>query len=80
MVARNTYDIVFMDCHMPEMDGFQAARKIRSVEKNKDLPIIALTAGAMKEEHDKCISSGMNLVVTKPFEPSDIVEAISLVR
>lgn len=80
MVSRNTYDIVFMDCHMPEMDGFQAARKIRSVEKNKNLPIIALTAGAMKEEHDKCISSGMNLVVTKPFEPSDIVEAISLVR
>ena len=76
MVSQSTYDLVFMDCHMPEMDGFEATRKIRSVAAYKNLPIIALTASALKEERDKCISSGMNAVVTKPFESSDIVSAI----
>lgn len=76
MVSQSTYDLVFMDCHMPEMDGFEATRKIRSVAAYKNLPIIALTASALKEERDKCISSGMNAVVTKPFEPSDIVSVI----
>lgn len=77
MVSDQYYDLIFMDCHMPKMDGFEATRKIKSLPGCQDLPIVALTAGAMKEDHDKCIASGMHYVITKPFEPSQILEAIS---
>ena len=48
------FDLVFMDCQMPEMDGFQATRKIRQDPTKGDLPIIALTANAMKSDRDAC--------------------------
>ena len=66
------FDLVFMDCQMPEMDGFQATRKIRQDPTKGDLPIIALTANAMKSDRDACFEAGMNDFMTKP------VTAISL--
>jgi len=68
-----SYDLIFMDCQMPEMDGYEATRRIRKLSKPIcDIPIIALTANAFKEDQTKCIEAGMNDFVTKPVESSTL--------
>ncbi len=68
-----TYDLIFMDCQMPEMDGYEATRRIRKLPKPiSDIPIIALTANAFKEDQVKCLESGMNDFVTKPVDSSTL--------
>lgn len=65
------YDLILMDCHMPEMDGFEATQAIREFEKEnsrKPTPIIALTASAMSSDKDQCLQSGMNDYLTKPID------------
>lgn len=65
---QNTYDLVLMDCRMPEMDGFEATRAIRSSGKDyKNVKIIAMTADAAKEEESACREAGMNDFITKPI-------------
>ena len=61
------FDIVFMDCQMPDMDGFEKTLRIRQLEKHENIPIIALTANALSEARDKCIVSGMNDYLSKPI-------------
>ncbi|MBP7738500.1 MAG: PAS domain S-box protein [Spirochaetes bacterium] len=68
-VASEIYDLVFMDVQMPEMDGFEATRTIRSDAKYNDLPIIAMTAYAMSGDRERCIEAGMNDHMSKPFDP-----------
>ncbi|KAA3619321.1 MAG: response regulator [Calditrichaeota bacterium] len=65
------YDLILMDMQMPEMDGIEATQEIRKLEKEGAIriPIIALTANAMKSDRDICIASGMNDYVTKPIDP-----------
>lgn len=66
------FDLIFMDCQMPEMDGFEATKIIRDIEKNNDIKpsiIVAFTANAMKEDRDRCIESGMNDHIPKPVKP-----------
>lgn len=73
------YDLVLMDCHMPEMDGFEATRAIREFEKQnnkKQIPIIALTASAMNSDKDLCLQAGMNDYLTKPVDVSRIHSAL----
>ena len=65
-ISENEYDLVFMDCLMPEMDGYTATRKIRAM--GKTMPVIALTADAFTENKDKCISAGMTDYISKPFK------------
>lgn len=65
-LAGKTYDLVLMDCHMPEMDGFEATRRIREIH-GPGLRIVALTASSMKEDRDRCLASGMNAVLSKPL-------------
>lgn len=75
------YDLIFMDCQMPILDGYEATRKIREIEKKLDIPsipIIALTAGLGKQDKERCKSAGMNRYVTKPFSISDIRDTIKL--
>ncbi|GEM_PF-2096588 len=62
------FDIVFMDCQMPDMDGFETTKRIRTLsEHQKHIPIIALTANALSETSDQCIRSGMNDYMSKPI-------------
>ncbi|RDD29546.1 hypothetical protein CR161_01825 [Prosthecochloris sp. ZM] len=70
------YDLVLMDCQMPEMDGFEATRRIRSGEHgvlNPDIAVIAVTANAMKGDRERCLHAGMNDYISKPVRTSDIV-------
>ena len=64
---------------MPEMDGVEATLKIRELELNTEnnIPIIALTAGAMQSERDKCIEAGMDDFLTKPIEQEKLLQALN---
>jgi CheY-like chemotaxis protein len=73
----NDIDLVLMDVMMPEMDGYTATRKIRESKKHKDLPVIILTAKAMKEDKEKAFESGASDYLTKPV---DIDKMLSLIR
>jgi two-component system sensor histidine kinase/response regulator len=65
-----------MDLQMPEVDGFEATRRIRADERWATLPIIAVTAGAMIHDRDKCLAAGMNDFVVKPVQPAMLLEAL----
>lgn len=71
------FDLVLMDMQMPVMDGLEATRCIRKLISSDKLPVVALTANAMKEDKNKCYASGMNAYVTKPVE---IVVLMSMLR
>lgn len=76
--VKNThYDIVLMDVQMPVMDGYEATRAIRVLEGDKkEIPILALTANATKTDVQKCLASGMNDYLPKPFTPEDLLRKI----
>lgn len=74
-----SYDLILMDCLMPEMDGFEATQKIRKLEKSKDLQahkIIALTANAMASDKEKCLSAGMNSYLSKPIRKKELKDEV----
>lgn len=75
------YDMVLMDVQMPEMDGFEATETIRSGNsgvRNPDIPIIAMTAHAMKGDKERCLECGMDDYISKPIKPHDIINAINV--
>jgi two-component system, sensor histidine kinase and response regulator len=80
-IAESTYDAVLMDCQMPVMDGFTAARRIREAElqsgRGKRLSIIALTANVMSEDRENCIAAGMDAHLGKPIEPAKLIDCLS---
>jgi len=77
-VVANHYDLVFMDCHMPEMDGFEATKQIRSFEAKlgRHVPIVALTADAMQGDREKCLAEGMDDYLQKPVKVEMVKEMI----
>ena len=72
----DAFDLILMDVQMPVMDGLEATKQIRQMELCKDLPIIALTAGAFTTQREAALSAGMNTVVTKPYDVNKIVQTI----
>ena len=77
IVTRQSFDAVLMDCQMPEMDGYEATRKIRQIESLRDLPIIALTANVLSKDREKVFESGMNDHVAKPIEPDSLFATLA---
>src|SRR6185369_16961702 len=88
-VQRTAYDLVFMDCQMPEMDGLEATRRIRNWEESdgtaasaaagprRRIPIIALTAYAMRGDRIACLASGADDYLSKPFTREQLSRVIS---
>jgi PAS domain S-box-containing protein len=80
-LGRERFDLVLMDCQMPVMDGFQATRHIRSLEDGGQLaghvPIVALTANAIKGDRERCLAAGMDAYLSKPFEPDQLIAIMS---
>ncbi|MFZ6689063.1 ATP-binding protein [Undibacterium sp. SXout11W] len=72
MTRTGEYALILMDCHMPVMDGFEATRRIREMERDsgRHIPIIALTANAMREEKPQCLAAGMDAYLSKPVNKS----------
>jgi CheY-like chemotaxis protein len=74
-----TYDLILMDCQMPVKDGYQATREIRALETTTGthIPIIAMTANAMKGDDEKCYAVGMDDYMTKPINPKKLAEKVA---
>jgi CheY-like chemotaxis protein len=71
------YDLILMDCQMPEMDGFAATERIRTNERDGHVPIVALTASALVGDRERCLSAGMDDYLAKPVTARDIATICS---
>jgi signal transduction histidine kinase/ActR/RegA family two-component response regulator len=78
-LGRKPYDLVLMDCLMPQMDGFEATRAIRAAEVGtvRHVPIVALTANAMQRDREECLAAGMDDYLTKPIRVEQLVDALT---
>jgi CheY-like chemotaxis protein len=74
------FDVVLMDCQMPEMDGYETTRQLRLFEpthRNRNIPVIALTANALATDREKCVAAGMNLYLSKPIDRRRLEQALA---
>ena len=77
MVARLPYDAVLMDCQMPEMSGYEATEEIRRrLDDKRHIPIIAMTANAMKGDREKCLDCGMDDYIIKPVSRKSLADVL----
>src|SRR5213076_2254799 len=75
-VGAESYDVVLMDIQMPEMDGFEATKRIRALPQGGTLPIIALTAHALSGERERCLERGMTGYLAKPFKAHELFAVV----
>jgi two-component system sensor histidine kinase/response regulator len=76
LLDKRKWEVILMDLHMPVMDGFQTVQEIRKQPQYNDLPVIALTANVMKQDHDKCLKGGMNDILLKPVDENQLREML----
>ena len=78
ILEKETADMVFMDVQMPVLDGFEATVAIRAKERTTGthIPIVAMTAHAMKGDSDRCLAAGMDGYISKPVQPKELYDAI----
>jgi CheY-like chemotaxis protein len=77
-VQRKHYDLVLMDCQMPEVDGFQATEEIRAMSGPlAEIPIVAMTANAMEGDRDRCLEAGMDDYITKPIVGAELMRVLN---
>jgi signal transduction histidine kinase/CheY-like chemotaxis protein len=74
--SQGSFDLVMMDCQMPEVDGYEATRRIRALPGGGALPIVAMTAHAFKEDRDRCLDAGMSDYLTKPVTLEQLAEML----
>lgn len=77
-IQAHGFDLVLMDVHMPEMDGFEATKRIRTLPgAGRDVPIYALTANVLAGDEERCVAAGMNGYLPKPFRPADLLNLLA---
>ena len=77
-LGKEKFDLVLMDVSMPEMDGFEAVAAIRAREgaEGSHVPIVAMTAHAMKGDRERCLAAGMDAYISKPIQPKELLQVI----
>ncbi len=78
-IEREHFDLVLMDCQMPEMDGFEATARLRAIESERGgarMPVVAMTANAMSGDREQCIAAGMDDYIAKPFNPQELLRIL----
>jgi CheY-like chemotaxis protein len=78
-LSQGQFDLVLMDCQMPEMDGYAATREIRVRDRQKGThtPVVALTANAMKEDEQRCLAAGMDAYLSKPIQKEKLIATLN---
>jgi CheY-like chemotaxis protein len=77
LLETRPFDLVLMDVQMPEIDGLEATRRFRAMERGRHTPVVALTAHSGREERERCVAAGMNDVITKPVTTARLAAIIS---
>ena len=76
MLLQSPYEVVFMDCQMPGMDGFEATAEMRANQDLTEMPIIAMTANAMTGDRERCLAAGMNDYIAKPVDSGHLQDVL----
>ena len=80
MLQQEAFDLVLMDDHMPNMDGYEATRRLRSADSgavNPRVPVVAMTANAMKGDREKCLAAGMDDYIAKPIDSKELADKLA---
>ena len=76
LVEKNAYDLILMDIQMPDLDGLEVTRRIRTIQALQEIPIVAMTAHAMSDDRKKSLDAGMNDHITKPIHPEALMDIL----